>query len=95
MKPYLTKIQALQDLPSPISQASVFLGLINYLQPIIPDLSPKTMFLHEQLAEWDWNPSTDTAFQSLKAWIFQTLVNATLTYYDRTMPVTMQTDSSE
>ena len=57
----LSKIQALQDLPTPDSQAKhqSFLGLINYLQPFIPGLSPKTTFLHEQLAQWDWNPSTD------------------------------------
>ena len=36
-----TKIQVIQDLPTPDSQAKLrsFLGLINYLQPFIPDLS--------------------------------------------------------
>ena len=47
----------------------------------------QTMFLHEQLATWEWNPSTDAAFQHLKAWICQTLLNATLVYYDRYKPV--------
>ena len=63
------KIQALQDLPTPDSQAKLqsFLGLINYLQLFIPALSTKTMFLCEQLAKWDWNSSTDAAFQHLKA----------------------------
>ena len=64
MQPDPTKLQALQDLPTPNSQAKLqsFLGLINYLQPFIPGLSAKTTFLGEQLADWDWNPSTDTAF---------------------------------
>ena len=53
------------------------------------------MFLHEQFAKWDWNLSTDAAFQCLKAWICQTLLNATLMYYDRSKPVIMQTDASE
>ena len=53
------KIQAFQDLPFLGSQAKLlsFLGLINYLQPFIPSLSSKTMFLQKQLAKWDWNPS--------------------------------------
>ena len=53
------------------------------------------MFLHEQLAEWDWDPSTDAAFQHLKAWICQTLLNATLAYYARSKSVIVQTDASK
>ena len=72
-----------------------FLGLINYLQPFIPGLSTKTMFLQGQLAKWDWNPSMDAAFQCLKAWICQNLLNTTLTYYDRSKPVIVQMDVSK
>ena len=77
-----SKIQALQDLPTPDSQ-------VNLVYPL------KQTILHEQLDEWDWNPSMNTAFQHLKAWICQTLLNATLTYYDRSKPVIVQTDTSE
>ena len=78
-----SKIQALQDLPTPNSQANLqsFLGLINYLQPIIPGLSDNSV-LWEQPIKGDWNPSTDTAFQHLKACICQTLLNTVLMYYD-------------
>ena len=74
-----SKIQALQDLPMPDSQVKLqsFMGLINYLPPFIPGLSSKTMFLQEQLTEWDWNLSMDAAFQCLKASICQTLLNVT------------------
>ena len=43
MQPDPSKIQALQDLPTPNSQAKLqsFLGLINYLQPFILSLSAK------------------------------------------------------
>ena len=87
----------IQDLPTPDSQAKLqsFLGLINYLQPFIPGLSAKATFLCEQLAEWDWNPFTDAAFQCLKARICQTLLNATLAYYDWAKPVVVQTDASK
>ena len=59
-----SKIQALQDFPTPDSQTKLqsFLGLFNYLQPFITGLSTKTKFLHEQLTDWDWHPSTDPAF---------------------------------
>ena len=47
MKPDPKKVQALQDLPIPQTQKELqsFLGLINYLQPFLPDLSHKTTFL--------------------------------------------------
>ena len=88
---------SLQDLSTPSSQVKLqsFLGLINDLQPFIPGLSSKTTFLQEQLAKWDWNPLMDAAFQCLKAWICQTLVNVTLVYYDRSKPVIVQTDVSK
>ena len=97
MQPDPSKIHTLQDLPAPDLQTKLqsFLGLINYLQPFIPGLSAKTTFLQEQLSQWDWNPSTDAAFQCLKAWICQTLLKVTLVYYDRTKPVMIQTDASE
>ena len=96
MQPDPAKIQAIQDLPTPNSQVKLqsFLGLITHLQLFIPGLSSKTSFLHEQLAEWDWNPLMDTAFQCLKTWICQTLFNATLTYCDRPKPVIVTTDTS-
>ena len=91
------KSQALKDLSTHDSQVKLqsFLGLINYLQLFIPVLSAKTTFLWEQLAKWDWNPSTDAVFQHLKAWICQTLLNATLEYYDQSKPVIVQMDASE
>ena len=94
MWPDASKIQALQDLPTPDLQTKLqsFLGLINYLQPFIPGLSTKTVFLQEQLAEWDWNPSTDAAFQCLKVWICQTLLKVTLAYYDWSKPMVVQMD---
>ena len=65
MKPDPTKIQALQDLPTPENhkQLKSLLGLINYLQPFLPNLTSKTTFLREQILHWDWNPSTDATFQ--------------------------------
>ena len=69
MKPDPTKVQTLQDLPTPDNQTKLqsILGLINYLQPFIPCLSNKTTFLCEQLAKWDWILTTDAGFQCVKS----------------------------
>ena len=97
MMPDPIKIQALQDLPTPQTQKQLqsFLGLVNYLQPFLPDIAAKTTFLREQVSKWDWTPSTDSVFQQLKQWICKTLLKTTLAYYDRSQPLSIQTDASE
>ena len=97
MWPDPSKLQVLQDLPTSNSPVKLqpFPGLINYLQPFIPGLSDKTTFLHEQLTKWDWNPLIDAAFQHLKAWICKTLLNTTLTYYDCSKLVKVETDAGK
>ena len=97
MRPDPAKVQALQDLPAPQNpkQLQSFLGLINYLQPFLPSLASKTRFFREQVTNWDWNPSTDQAFNSLKSWVCSMLLKTTLTYYDHTKPLVLQTDTSE
>ena len=49
------KIQGLQDIPTPQNQKHLqsFLGLVNYLQPFLPDIAAKTTFLREQVSKWD------------------------------------------
>ena len=92
-----TKVQALQDLPTPDNQTKLqsFLEFINYLQPFIPGLADKTMSLSGQFAKCYWKPLTDTAFQHPKFFICSTLLRTTLTYYDKTQPVKVQTDTSK
>ena len=91
------KVQALQDLPAPRNpkQLQSFLGLINYLQPFLPSLASKTTFLRQQVTNWDWNPSTDQAFNYLKSWVCNMLLKTTLAYYDCTQPLILQADASE
>ena len=91
------KVQALQDLPSPQNpkQLPSFLSLVNYLQPFLPSSASKTTFLGEQVTNWDWNSSTDQALNCLKSWVCSMLLKTTLTYYDHTKPIVLQTDVSE
>ena len=97
MKPDPKKVQALQDLPTPHTQKELqsFLGLINYLQPFLPDITHKTTFLREQVSNWDCTPSTDASIHHLKQWIRNTLLKTTLAYYDHTKQIEIHTDASE
>ena len=97
MRPDPAKVQALQDLPAPQNpkQLQSFLGLINYVQPFLPNLAVKTMFLREQVTNWNWNSSTNQAFNSLKSWISNMLLKTTFAYYDCTKPLILQTDASK
>ena len=97
MRPDPAKVQALQDLPAPQNPKELqwFLGLIRYLQPFLPSLASKTTFLREQVTNWDWNPSTDQAFNCLKSWVCNMLLKTSLAYYDHTKPLVLQTDASE
>ena len=65
------------------------------MQPFLSDIAAKTTFLREQDSKWDLTPSTDSTFQQLKQWICNTLLKTTLAYYDRTQPLTIQTDAGE
>ena len=58
MEPNPSKVQVLQDFPTPQNQA--MLG--HYLEPFLPSLASKTAFLRKQVTHWDWHPSTDPAF---------------------------------
>ena len=59
---------------SSTERTTVILGLINYLQPFLPDIAHKTTFLREQVSKWDWTPSTDASFHCLKTMDLQHLI---------------------
>ena len=61
----------------------------------MPDITHKTTFLCEQVGTCDWTPSTDASFYRLKQWICNTLLKTTLTCYDCTKSVHIQTDASK
>ena len=84
-----------KDTSTDTKQLQSFLGLVNYLQPFLPDIASKTTFFQEHISQWDWTPLTDSSFQKLKQWICNTLLKTTLTYYYRNLPLTIHTDASE
>ena len=60
----------------------------------IPGLISRTTFLRDQVTYWDWNPSTDQAFQYLKA-TSHTLLKTTLANHNHTKPLVFQTNTSD
>ena len=82
-------------LPSNVTELQEFLGMVTYLSPFIPGLSQLTAPLRVLLKkefEFVWNNTYDEAFQQLKSRIVK---DATLRYYDRSKPVTLQVDASQ
>ena len=93
MKPDHIKIQALQDLPTPQIKTTTINPRISQLPATIPSIHHcQNHLLREQVSQWGWTPSTDRPFQQLRQWICNIPLKTALAYYDRTQPLTMQTD---
>ena len=90
------KVDAVHALPAPtnITKLQEFLGLVTYLSPFIPGLSTLTTPLQELLKDTDfiWNHTYDTPFE----WIKEAVIgDTTLSYFDPSLPVTIQVDASQ
>ena len=81
--------------PCKSSKSPVILVLINYLQPFLPSLASKMTFLFEQVAQWDWDPSTYQAFYDLESWICNSLFRISLAYCDHCHSLVLQANASE
>ena len=64
---YQASTRLIQQYEKSTSNCKSFLGLINYLQPFLPNLASKTTILREQISHWDWNPSADAHFTNLNS----------------------------
>ena len=93
----LEKVDAVHALPAPtnVTEIQEFLGMVTYLSPFIRGLSTLTAPLQELLrkgADFTWNPSYETAFESVKQAVVS---NTTLRYFNPSLPVTIQVDASQ
>ena len=92
-----TKIQAVIDWPRPnnLKQTQAFVGFCNFYRRFIKDFSkivrPLTR-LTQKGAPFDWLPSCEEAFESLKVRITSASV---LRYFDRDREAILETDSSD
>ena len=96
VKPDPDKIQAITDLrrPEDKSELRTFLGMVGYLQQFLPGLSE----LEKPLRDMDrshvlfsWDANHQKCFEEIKRLVSGAV---TLSYYDRSKPVTLQTDYS-
>ena len=77
-------------------QLQSFLGIVNYMGTFIPNLSHHTEPLRVMLKKdnvFHWKEQQTRSFQQIK-YLIAKANNTPLTYYDRTLPVTVQADAS-
>ena len=98
MHPDPKKVQGIKEMtaPSEKQQLQSFLGMVNYMGTFIPNLShhmePLTVMLKKDNV-FHWEEQQTRSFQKIKDLIAK--ANETLLrYYDRTLPVTVQADTS-
>ncbi|XP_036370379.1 zinc finger protein 431-like [Octopus sinensis] len=96
VKPDPAKVEAIRDIKEPKDKKELksFLGLIHYMGAFIPKLADHTANLRElnkDDVEFDWCASHTQDFKGIKKLISK---EATLQYYDRRKPVTLQVDAS-
>ncbi len=97
VKPDPDKVKAINELRPPESKSELktFLGMVNYLQQYIPKLSSHTAPLREiekKGVEFYWDSNLLKVFNDIKEMV---ATDVTLAYYDRSKPVTVQTDYSK
>ena len=91
------KVNAVHALPAPtyVTELQEFLDLVTYLSPFIPGLSTLTAPLQELLkkeTDFIWNCTYDTTFEQIKEAVIS---DTTLRYFDPSLPVTIQIDTSQ
>jgi hypothetical protein len=91
------KVEAVVKAPRPqdVSSLRSFLGLVNYYNKFLPNLSSVLHPLYQLLEKgkkWSWSSSCENAFQRCKTLLTSDLV---LTHYDSSLPVRLACDASQ
>ncbi|UYV69910.1 K02A2.6-like [Cordylochernes scorpioides] len=90
------KVQAIREFPSPssISEVHRFLGMVNFTDKFIPDLSTILHPLNQLLVkrnDWRWDSAQEEAFEKVKKLLS---TSPTLTLFDPNLPTTVSADAS-
>ena len=98
MHPDPKKIQGIMEMTAPQDkqQLQSFLGMVNYMGTLIPNLSHHTEPLRSMLKQdnvFAWDEVKTRSFQQIKS-LIQRANETPLRYYDRLKPVTVQADAS-
>ena len=96
-KPDPAKIQAIRDFPIPKDKHDVqrLLGMVNFLNRFVPNLSPHTKHIRSLLQndiEWNWSHEHECEFQALKKGISQ---ESSLAFFDPRKPIKLSNDASK
>ena len=91
------KIAAIKDAPTPrdVSQLRSFLGILNYYNKFLPNLSTTLKPLHSLLckeARWSWQKEHEKAFQCAKNAL---QADSLLVHYDSSKPLVLACDASQ
>ncbi|XP_048579360.1 uncharacterized protein K02A2.6 [Nematostella vectensis] len=94
--PTSDKVEAIKTAPSPqdVTQLRAFLGLVNYYQKFLPNLSQVLQPLHQLLkkdTKWYWSAECQKAFTSVKSMI---TVDNVLVPYNPDLPIILDCDAS-
>lgn len=97
VKPDPDQVEAILKYPQPkdVKELQSFLGMINYLNPFIKNLSERNKNLRNLLkadVKWEWSEVENNEFIELKSYLCKTPV---LTYYDCKKPLTLSVDASK
>lgn len=89
-------MRAIVDAPQPtdVSQLRSFLGIVNYYNRFLPNLSSRLAPLHNLLRKderWRWTQDCQEAFQGVKEMITSDVV---LTHFDPEVPISLACDAS-
>ena len=90
------KVQAIQKAPAStnITELRAFLGLINYYDKFLPNLSSTLSPLHLLLrkgTKWNWTQSQQVAFDKVKKLLQSSVL---LVHFDSTKPLLVYADAS-
>ena len=80
--------------PTDVSQLRSFLGIVNYYNRFLPNLSSRLAPLHNLLRKderWRWTQDCQEAFQGVKEMITSDVV---LTHFDPEVPISLACDAS-
>ena len=91
------KVKAIKDMPFPSSKQDLqrFLGMITYLNELIPQFSEETHLLRELLKKdsiWDFTLTHRNQFDKLRSMVSQ---NISLKFADPKLPAKITCDSSK
>lgn len=97
VRPDNEKIKSIVELPTPknIQELQRFLGMVNYLDQFIENLSAKNKHLRDLLKKetlWHWGKNQEDEFNNLRREITNSPV---LTYYDPMQQITLSVDASK